>query len=155
MATGEQVSGWEGISPPHDGAQTWSRFLREVEAQGRLPRPLAERAAESVMCALDQKLEDLHDLYEGDVTGSYPAVPGGVKRLLGRCAFHQASPPRPFDRDAFLLMIAKDLGVGFDQAEALARTVLATVRARLTEAEAETLSKHLPVDIRDLLQQAS
>ncbi len=125
-------------------AQTWSHFLRRVQANGGLARDLAERAATSVMCALEQRL------FGNEASQLEAQLPLRLRELLNRCGRHQGRAPQRFGRDEFLRMIADDLGVEVEEAEQLAHVVFETVRDWITDGEVEDVSSQLPDDLRTL-----
>lgn len=127
-------------------AQTWSYFLKELQARGGLARDLAERSAVSVMCAIEQRL------YGGEASDLEAQLPMRLRELLQRCPRHGGSVPERFGKDAFLQMIANDLDVDVEEAEHLARVVLETVRGRLSDGEVDDVSSQLPADLRALWQ---
>jgi uncharacterized protein (DUF2267 family) len=125
-------------------AQTWSHFLRRVQAQGGLARDLAERAAVSVMCALEQRL------FGGESEQLEAQLPVRLRELLRRCEAHQGRTPQPFGREQFLAMICEDLSVEVDEAEQLAHVIFETVREWITDGEVEDVAAQLPGDLRTL-----
>lgn len=127
-------------------AQTWSHFLKELQGRGGLARDLAERAAVSVMCAIEQRL------FGGEADDLEAQLPMRLRELLQRCPRHGGAAPRRFGRDEFLEMIASDLCVDPEEAEHLARVVFGTVRGRLSEGEADDVADQLPEDLRVLWQ---
>lgn len=139
-------SGDRAVSGP--AAQTWAHFLKELRARGGLGRELAERAASSVMCALEQRIVG------GEVDDLEAQLPSRLRELLQRCPSHAGNPPRRFGRDEFIGMIAKDLDVEPEEAEHLARVVFQTVRERLSDGEVDDVSNQLPRDLEDLWRAA-
>ncbi len=132
------------LSSSPRAAQTWSHFLRRLQANGGLTQTLAERAASSVMCALEQRL------MRNEARDLEAQLPLRLRELLRRCAAHRGRVPERFGRGEFLQMIAEDLDVEVDEAEMLANIVFETVRDWITDGEVEDVSAQLPDDLRTL-----
>jgi uncharacterized protein (DUF2267 family) len=124
-------------------AQTYAAFLGDLEKKG-LARPLAEKTAQAVLCALEQRLMD------SEARHLEAQLPLKMRALLQRCPRHAGQPPRKFGRAEFLRVIADELGCDVDEAERLARAVLTTVRDHISEGEAEDVIGQLPQDLRTL-----
>lgn len=124
-------------------AQTYTRFLRELEEQG-VDRGLAPKAIESVLCALEQRL------VESESRHLEAQLPRKVRALLQRCPRHLGRPPLRLDRDDFLRVVAEDLRCDLAQAEVLTRAVFTAVRNHISEGEAEEVAMQLPLDMRTL-----
>jgi uncharacterized protein (DUF2267 family) len=133
-----------GIETGARREQTWVHFLKLLQARGGLARELAENAAVSVMCALEQHLAG------GEVGNLEAQLPLRLRELLQRCPIHQGAPARRFGRDEFLQMVADELGVETDEAEHLSHVVFETVRDWLSEGEVDDVASQLPDDLRAL-----
>ncbi|NTX05942.1 DUF2267 domain-containing protein [Myxococcus sp. CA051A] len=125
-------------------SRTYTLFLRDLEAKAGVDRPLAERAAESVLCTLEQRLMGQ------EVEHLEAQLPQKVRDLLQRCPRHEGLPPRKFKMLEFLQMVSDDLDTTPNEAERLTRAVFATVRAHISEGEAEDVIGQLPADLRAL-----
>jgi|SRR5215217_3526896 len=125
-------------------ARTYSFFLKDLEARAGVDRPLAERAAESVLCTLEQRL------MSGEVKDLEAQLPEKVRDLLRRCPRHEGLPPRKFKMLEFIQMVADDLDTTPNEAERLTRAVFATVREHVSEGETDEVIGQLPADLRAL-----
>lgn len=129
--------------------QTYKIFLKHLCALGALEEELAERAALSVLCALEQRLL-------GDEAAHLNAqLPARLRELLVRCERHHGQKPLKFGREAFISMVCADLELPPEEAERLIRTVLAAVRHQVSEGELEDVLGQLPQDLRELWQRPS
>lgn len=147
----EQTGGRTGASPDiraqrseSRATQTYTFFLKDLEAKAGIDRDLAERAAESVLCVLEQRLIDT------EAKHLEAQLPRKVRDLLQRCPRHEGAPPRKFKLEEFLNMVAEDLDTTPNEAERLCRAVFATVRAHISEGETEDVIGQLPNDLRSL-----
>jgi uncharacterized protein (DUF2267 family) len=77
-------------------------------------------------------------------------LPWALADVLRPFELHPRQRPERFDRDTYLDRVAAELGVGADEAERIARTVLGTVRAFLSEKEASDVQGQLPPDLQAL-----
>ncbi|MFY2560323.1 DUF2267 domain-containing protein [Corallococcus terminator] len=125
-------------------SRTYTFFLRDLEARAGIGRPLAERAAEAVLCTLEQRLMG------PEVEHLEAQLPRKVTDLLQRCPRHEGMPPRKFKMLEFLQMVADDLDTTPNEAERLTRAVFATVREHISEGEADDVIGQLPSDLRSL-----
>ncbi len=133
-----------GIQTGARREQTWVHFLKLLQARGGLTRELAENAAASVMCILEQHLAG------GEIDDLEAQLPHRLRELLQRCPVHHGAPPQRFGREEFLQRVADDLGVELDEAEHLTHVVFETVRDWLSEGEIEDVASQLPSDVRSL-----
>jgi uncharacterized protein (DUF2267 family) len=124
-------------------AQTFTFFLRDLEQKG-LERKLAERAIESVLCVMEQRL------MVDEARHLEAQLPRKVVAMLERCPKHQSRPYRKFNREELLGMVAEDLEVSVEEAERITIAVLATVREHISEGETEDVLGQLPRDLRTL-----
>ncbi len=123
---------------------TYKAFIKELCAIGNMDEELAECAAVSVLCGLEQRVmgEEAADLEA--------QLPSKLRELVTRCAFHEGKPRTKFGRDDFFQMVADDLKKNVDEVEPIVRAVLTTVRAQVSEGEAEDFGNMLPPDLRSL-----
>ncbi len=128
--------------------QTYLTFLNSVSESARLSgdegRDRAERAASSVLCALEQRItvEESDDLNA--------QLPRKLQELLHRCERHEGSRPERFGLQEFLQMVADDLETNVNEAESLTRAVFEAVRVQITEGEADDVASQLPADLQAL-----
>lgn len=149
----EQNQPQSGVSPElrHERSEsrkssTYKAFLGDVCRLGNLDEAKAEAASVAVLCALQQRV--LAD--ESDDLAAQ--LPDKLVDLLQSCALHEGQAPRRFGREEFFRMVAGDLDMEAGQVEPLIRTVIAAVRAQVSEGQAEDFGGMLPPDIRDLWQ---
>jgi uncharacterized protein (DUF2267 family) len=112
---------------------------------GALPAGTSARdAVAAALCTLAHGLgvEPARDL-EG-------ALPEGLRSLLRRGAGHRLEPQEPFDRRAYLALVARTLAMTEGQAESLARAVFAALHAQIPRAVVDDVASQLPADLRDL-----
>lgn len=124
--------------------QTYTFFLRDLEAKANIGRERAEQAAQSVLCLLEQRLMDT------EAKHLEAQLPQKVRDLLQRCPRHQGTAPRKFKLEQFLAMVAEDLDTTPNEAERLSRAVFTTVREHISEGESEDVMGQLPLDLRAL-----
>jgi uncharacterized protein (DUF2267 family) len=141
---GEQGQGLRARRHQAKQTQTYSLFLKDLCERSGLPRERAEKALVSVLCVLEQRL--LH----GEVDDLRAHLPTKLQEALQACTPRPEQPPGKVGLDEFLQKVAEDLGG--DQALALSvtRAVLGTVRAHISEGEAEQVGHELPADLRAL-----
>ncbi|MCP3137102.1 DUF2267 domain-containing protein [Pyxidicoccus xibeiensis] len=125
-------------------AQTYAHFLKDLEQKANIGRELAEKAAQSVLCMLEQRLMDT------EAKHLEAQLPLKVRELLQRCPRHQGTAPRKYKLEQFLAMVAEDLDTTPNEAERLSRAVFSTVREHISEGEAEDVMGQLPNDLRAL-----
>ncbi len=124
--------------------QTWAAFLDDLCRHTNTDREKAEKAASSILCALEQRIQ------AGEAKDLNAQLPQKLRELLVRCERHEGDKPRRFNRDEFLKMVCDDLGVDTSEAERLARGVFKTVRGHVSEGEADQVAANLPPDLREL-----
>ncbi len=125
-------------------SQTYAAFLRHLCERGGMSPAVAERAAVSVLCALEQRIlsEESSDLED--------QLPQKLTLLLHRCEKHEDELPPKFHREHLLRRVGEDLSLNPDAVEPVVRAVMAAVRDQITEGESEDVMGQLPQDIRDL-----
>jgi uncharacterized protein (DUF2267 family) len=125
-------------------ATTWGAFLNELREHGDWSREFAEQATTAVLCTLERRITS-------NVAGHMEAqLPARLRELLASCERRSALKPRKIGRPEFMTLIAEDLDLTLQQAELVAREVLATVRTHISEGEALQVEKQLPMELRDL-----
>ena len=120
-------------------------FIRDLCAQGNFDEEQAVRAAAAVMTRLEQRLtgEESQDLEA--------QLPHKLREILAEARRpKEGGPVFKFSRDDFLQMIANDLNVDSKRAESIIRAVFTTVRAHITEGEADDVTTQLPKDMQAL-----
>jgi uncharacterized protein (DUF2267 family) len=125
-------------------SQTYVHFLKNLGAIGGMSREEAERAAVSVLCAIEQRL------YGDEAEHLNAQLPVKLKELLARCPRHGGAPPRKFGRDELLQLVADDLSTTPEDAEFIVRAVLQAVRDQVTEGEVDDVISQLPQDLAEL-----
>ncbi|WP_194858220.1 MULTISPECIES: DUF2267 domain-containing protein [unclassified Myxococcus] len=125
-------------------AQTYTAFLKDLEANAGVVRDLAEKAAQSVLCLLEQRLMDT------EAKHLEAQLPRKVKDMLKRCPRHEGKVARKYKLEQFLAMVAEELDTTPNEAERLARAVFVTVRNHISEGEADDVMGQLPADLRSL-----
>jgi uncharacterized protein (DUF2267 family) len=139
---GEQGQRLRGRRHEAKQTQTYSLFLKDLCERSGLPRERAERALVSVLCVLEQRLIEVDDLRA--------QLPVKLQEALQACTPRPEQPLGKFGLDEFLQKVAEDLGGDPALAVSVTRAVLATVRAHLSEGEAEQMGHELPADLRAL-----
>jgi uncharacterized protein (DUF2267 family) len=126
-------------------SQTYAAFIKHLCDRGGMSPSVAEKAATSVLCAIEQRIfgEEVKDLEA--------QLPLKLTELLQRCERHESGPPPlKFGRDEMLRMVGEELGLNPDAVEPVIRAVLDAVRDQISEGEAEQVISQLPADLRDL-----
>lgn len=143
-AGGEQRQDLRARQREAKRTQTYTLFLKDLCERSRLPGEQAEKVLVSVLCALEQRLGN------GEVSDLYAQLPLKLQDALQACLPKREQPQALPGLDALLQRVAKDLDG--DQALALSviRAVLSTVRAHISEGEAEQVGHELPADLRAL-----
>ncbi len=124
--------------------QTYKAFLRNLMVIGSMNEEDAERAAVSVLCALEQRL------FGQEAAHLEAQLPGKLQDLLVRCERHMGKPATKFGKDGFIQMVAHDLDVEPLEAERKIRAVFSAVRDQVSEGEIDDVIGQLPSDLREL-----
>jgi uncharacterized protein (DUF2267 family) len=135
-----------GRNPFGAGGASSAAALARRAALGGLDHELAERAAGSVLQRLAARLT------RGEATDLVAQLPRMLVDLLD-----EPRPERPIDkfgREELLAGVAADLGVFQDKGEVIVRAVFATVRAHISEGEAEKVGMQLPRNLEALWAQS-
>lgn len=129
-------------------SQTYKDFIKRLDERGGMSPHTAEQAAVSVLCAVEARIfgEEAKDLEA--------QLPRKLTELLHTCERHEGPPPEKFGRAEMLQRVGQDLALNPDAVEPVVRAVLAVIRERISEGEAEDVMNQLPHDIRDLWQRA-
>lgn len=128
--------------------QTFKAFLKNLMVIGSMNEEEAERAAVSVLCALEQRL------FGEEAAHLEAQLPGKLQDLLLRCERHMGKPAHKFGREGFIKMVSEDLGLEAFEAEKRIRAVFSAVREQVSEGEIEDVIGQLPADLRDLWHRA-
>lgn len=122
---------------------TYKAFMKDLAGVGGFDLELAECAAPAVLCALEQRV------YGEVAKGMEAQLPFKLKELLQRCEIHEGRPRHKFGKEEFIQMVAEEIDKSPEEAEPIIRAVLTTVRAQITEGEAEKFGNMLPHDLRE------
>jgi uncharacterized protein (DUF2267 family) len=128
-------------------SQTYAAFLKHLGERGGMSPGVAEEAAVSVLCALEQRIqvEEARDLEA--------QLPRKLTALLHRCERHEGEArPEKFGRDELLRRVGEDLRLQPEAVEPVVRAVLDALRDQISEGEAEEVLGQLPEDLRHLWQ---
>jgi uncharacterized protein (DUF2267 family) len=125
-------------------SQTYKAFLAHLCERGGMSPSVAQQAAVSVLCALEQRIlaEEAADLEA--------QLPRKLTELLHRCERHEEELPPKFGREHLLRRVGEDLSLNPDAVEPVVRAVLDALRHQISEGEAEDVMSQLPHDLRDL-----
>ncbi len=126
-------------------SQTYAAFLKHLCERGGMSPSVAEKAATSVLCAIEQRIfgEEARDLEA--------QLPQKLTVLLQRCERHESGPPlRKFGRAEMLNMVGEELGLNPEAVEPVIRAVLDAIRDQVSEGEVDEVMRQLPADLRDL-----
>jgi uncharacterized protein (DUF2267 family) len=125
-------------------SQTYKAFINHLCERGGMSPSVAQQAAVSVLCALEQRIfaEEAADLEA--------QLPRKLTELLHRCERHEEELPPKFGREHLLKCVGEDLGLNPDAVEPVVRAVLDALRHQISEGEAEDVMSQLPHDMRDL-----
>ncbi|MCP3138806.1 DUF2267 domain-containing protein [Pyxidicoccus xibeiensis] len=125
-------------------SQTYKAFLNHLCERGGMSPAVAEQAAVSVLCALEQRI--LAD----EALDMEAQLPRKLTDLIHRCEKHEEELPEKFGREHLLKRVGEDLSLNPDAVEPVVRAVLDAIRHQITEGEAEDVMSQLPEDLRDL-----
>ena len=106
-------------------AEPFSALLREIRAREPMSEDAAARAAAAVLCAVDVQLA---------------GEPGPLANLLRSCPLHFSAAP---ERDAVISLVANETGLTRHEAERLARSVFAGIRAAVPREDAARIGSRL------------
>jgi uncharacterized protein (DUF2267 family) len=111
---------------------------------GDLEPAVAEAAAISVVSAIERRIQP------GQARHLEAQLP---RRLVAFLPAHRVPSPggvRRFGREAFLQAVADDLHMDVADVEPLVRAVIAGLRDRISEGQADDVANNLPEDMRAL-----
>jgi uncharacterized protein (DUF2267 family) len=123
---------------------TYAHFIKHLCAVGDLKPELAEAAAISVISALERRIQP------GQARHLEAQLP---RRLVAFLPPNRDLGPggvRRFGRAAFLQTVADDLHMDVAEVEPLVRAVIAGLRDRISEGQADDVANNLPEDLRAL-----
>ncbi len=128
-------------------SQAWGRFVNRLARQARIDDKLAEDAAVSVTCALEQRLtaaeaEDLN-----------AELPARLREVLLRCERHGGKPLK-FDLSGLYEMVSDDLELGVDEVVPLVAEVFQVLHEYVSPGEAHDVAAQLPGDIAAVWNEA-
>lgn len=130
-------------------SQTYRAFIKHLCERGGMSPAVAEQAAVSVLCAVEQRInsEETEDLEA--------QLPGKLTELLHRCERHEDELPGGFGREELLKRVGEDLALNPDAVAPVVRAVLNAVRDQISEGEAEDVMDQLPEDLKELWRHPS
>lgn len=124
---------------------TYKQFLKDLQnLAGLHDEQQAERAAVSVIGVFEQRI------YGEAVRDLEAQLPSILRELLQHGERHEGKPTKKFGSEELFNKVAADLGMDRAKVEPLVRAVVATVRAHITEGEAQNISDQLPSDMAEL-----
>ncbi|MBU8894281.1 DUF2267 domain-containing protein [Corallococcus sp. H22C18031201] len=128
-------------------SQTYAAFLKRLCERGGMSPSVAQQAAVSVLCALEQRI------YSEEASDLEAQLPRRLTELLHRCERHEGEArPAKFGREEMLRWVGEDLALNPDAVEPVVRAVLDSLRHQISEGEAEDVMAQLPEDLRHLWQ---
>ncbi|ATB27497.1 DUF2267 domain-containing protein [Melittangium boletus] len=128
--------------------RTYSLFLDGLETASGLPREQAQRVFVSVLCAFEQPLiRDTADEWRA-------RLPVKLREALQACASRRGSAPELPSLEAVLRRVEADIGGDRPRAESVTRAIFSTLRAHITEGEADQVADALPPDFQALWARA-
>lgn len=142
----ETSKGLHGEPGAAEGPGPAERFFARIQRTGALP-PNVEPvdAATAALCVLSQRVS-------GGEAGDLRQAMGPLRNLLAACPRHRREPPETFDRQEFLRRVADHLGIGPDQAEAVARAVFSALQEEVpaVRRQVDDIESQLPRDLKEL-----
>ncbi|MDB4959862.1 MAG: hypothetical protein JWO36_7431 [Myxococcales bacterium] len=131
---------------PGEDERDVQNMFRTIERSGTLPAGIAAfDAADIVLCALEMRLPRLDAQDVADV------MPPTLRRILTRCVVHRTDRPEiSFDEQGFVRLIARELGILFEEAERLTRAVFEAVQQLMPEDEIRDVRNRLPRELDTL-----
>lgn len=122
---------------------TYLGFVERLADDGRMNDELAECAAISVLCRLEQRLsaDERKDLNS--------QLPSKLQELLVRCPLHTGKSEKFGLRD-FYERVAEDLQLSLSEAVPLVQFVFREMRSLVSEGEFEDVGAQLPKDIAEV-----
>lgn len=124
--------------------QTYALFLADLHQRSSLPAERLDKVLSLVMCGLKGQL-----VQEGSEDLRAP-LPVKLQEALQACQSRHVLPPSDGGVELLLNQVSEALGDHRDWAESTTRSVLASVRAQLTEIEAEQVAEALSLPLRAL-----
>jgi uncharacterized protein (DUF2267 family) len=128
---------------------TYHAFLDDLCELGGLDAATAECAAVSVLCAFEQRV------YGSEAKHLEAQLPLKLRELLVRCSLHEGKPAHKYGKQELFQKVADELNKDVTEVEPIVRAVIATVRAQVSEGEAEQFGNMLPKDLKELWYQPS
>ena len=121
---------------------TYAHFIKHLCAVGELEPAVAEAAAISVVSALERRIQP------GQARHLEAQLPRRLVAFLPR----EPGPAgvRRFGRAALLQTVADDLRMDVSEVEPIVRAVIAGLRDRISEGQADDVANNLPEDLRAL-----
>ena len=123
---------------------TYAHFIKHLCAVGELEPAVAEAAAISVISALERRIQP------GQARHLEAQLPRRLVAFLPPHRDHGTPHVRRFGRAAFLQTVADDLHMDVAEVEPIVRAVIAGLRDRISEGQADDVANNLPEDLRAL-----
>jgi uncharacterized protein (DUF2267 family) len=109
-----------------------------------LPQEELEKAAVSVVCALERRLT-------GDEVFDFESqLPAKFRDMLTRCERHEGAPPSKFGLAELYKMVGDDLGKSQDEVVGIVRATILALKGQITQGEADDVASQLPGDIKEI-----
>ncbi|MEA2119271.1 DUF2267 domain-containing protein [Halovibrio sp. HP20-50] len=125
-------------------SNTYNKFLNELCTPGDMSKEEAEKATVAVLGALEKRIQPT------ETSKMEAQLPQKLRELLDHSGIDKSLAPQRFGKDEFIEMVASDLDASPEEAESTSRRVFATVRAQISDGEAEDVASQLPLDIAQL-----
>jgi uncharacterized protein (DUF2267 family) len=147
-----------GVSPElreqrHESrtSATFKEFIRHLAARGGFKDEAdAVRSAASVLTHLD------HRLTSDEAKDLRAQLPVKLQEMLDESRRVDVEQPvHKLHKEDFVACVASDLGRAEEDAESIIRAVFATVRAHISEGEADDVAAQLPRDLEPLWMRPS
>jgi uncharacterized protein (DUF2267 family) len=123
---------------------TYSAFLKDLRWLGRMSEQEAQRAAVSVLHALEQRI------VRSQARHLEAQLPKKLRELLHEAERVEGEEFRRFGKQRLFRIVARELGKEASDVEPIVRAVFAAVRMHISEGEAEHVASGLPEDLADM-----
>ncbi len=123
---------------------TYAHFIKHLCAVGELSPEVAEAAAIAVVSALQRRIQP------GQVRHLQAQLPRRLVAFLPPQLDLAPGVRRRFGRAALLQTVANDLHMDVSEVEPIVRSVIAAMRDRISEGQADDVANNLPEDLRAL-----
>lgn len=120
----------------------YSRLLEDFHQRSGLPKEQARRSLVTVLCALEQPLRPL------SAEDARAWLPTKLHEALQACPPRREANGVASCLETFLQHVEEDLGSDRAEAERTTRAVFTSLRACISEGEAQQVGDALPLDMR-------